>query len=340
MVQEIEIGDFLKENGPLIDVRSPGEFAKGHIPGACNIPLFSDEERAEVGTVYVRQSREKAIDLGYRFVKPKLDWFIDKTLRAAPLREVTVHCWRGGMRSQSFASHLSENGFKKVSIVRGGYKSYRFHLLESFSTPCNIRIIGGYTGSGKTLVLSELRKLGEQTVDLEALACHKGSAFGGIGQPDQPTTEQFENNLFEIWRHFDFSRIIWLEDESHNVGGVNLPMNLYLQMKSAGVFFLRLPKTERARQLVLEYGSLDKKMLATAISMISKRLGGDVTKQALTALENGEFDQVAQLALYHYDKMYLKSLNQRKPETLVPIDFKTIDPLHIAQTLITINYNE
>jgi tRNA 2-selenouridine synthase len=292
MVKEIDIKDFLNTNNPLIDVRSPGEYEKAHIPEAVNIPLFSDDERAHVGAVYMRQSKEKATKLGYQYVHPKLPDFITQSKKIALNGKVVVHCWRGGMRSHSFAQHLNENGFAEVSVIVGGYKSYRTHLHSTFDIPFDLRIVGGYTGSGKTHIIKQIQKMGLQAVDLEELAKHKGSAFGAMDQQIQPTVEQFENNLFDTWRKLDYTRPIWLEDESHNIGGVNIPMNLFNQMRNSPLYFLNIPKEERARHLVTEYADADTELLSESIRKISKRLDGQKTKDAFQYLSERKFYEV------------------------------------------------
>ena len=142
MVSEINIGEGLSLNRPVIDVRSPGEFAQGHIPGAINIPLFSDDERAQVGTLYIQRSKEEAIAKGYEFVTPKLDDFIKQSFHAAPDGNVVVHCWRGGMRSRAFAKHIDENGFRDVKVVTGGYKAYRNYVLDFLARPFKLNVRG------------------------------------------------------------------------------------------------------------------------------------------------------------------------------------------------------
>jgi tRNA 2-selenouridine synthase len=336
MVREIEIQDFLRTHTPLIDVRSPGEFQKGHIPGAVNIPLFSDAERAHVGAVYVQQSKEKATELGYRYVNPKLTGFITQSKQAAPDGKVVVHCWRGGMRSRSFAQHLHDNGFEDVSIITNGYKAYRHHVLETFEIPFDLRLVGGYTGSGKTHVINQLQDMGFQAVDLEALARHKGSAFGSIGQEVQPTVEQFENNLYDVWRKLDYTKPVWLEDESHNIGGVNIPMSLFNQMRTNPLYFLDIPKEERARHLVVEYTAADTELLSEAIRKISKRLDGQKTKDAFQYLEERKFYEVALIALSYYDKSYLKGMRFRNPEKIFIVPGNSTNPVENTTSILKI----
>nr|WP_321407890.1 tRNA 2-selenouridine(34) synthase MnmH [uncultured Carboxylicivirga sp.] len=321
------------EGWPLIDVRSPGEFEKGHIPGAVNIELFSNDERAHVGTVYKQQSQKAAIDLGYQYVNPRLQEFIDRSLVVAPDRKVVVHCWRGGMRSHAFAQHLEDNGFKEVYVVEKGYKAFRRIALNSFDN-YKINVLGGYTGSGKTHILNQLTALDEQVLDLENIAQHKGSAFGSIGYGEQPTTEQFENNLYWIWRTFDPKRPIWVEDESPNIGNVNIPQYLFQQMRSNRLLFIDISKEERARLLVKEYALDNKPKLADAIQRISKRLGPQATKFAIEMLEEDNFYEVALITLHYYDKYYLKGLAKRDQDKIDILKLENTDAQTNAQTIL------
>ena len=335
MLQEISVSEYIQlaTKVPLVDVRSPGEYEKGHIPGAFSIPLFSNDERADVGTVYVQQSREKAIELGYKYVTPKLEWFISESRKLAPDGVIAVHCWRGGMRSKSFAQHLSDNGFSKVYVITGGYKAFRNHALESFKTEANICILGGYTGSGKTHILYALKEQGEQIIDLEGLANHKGSAFGRLGDGSQPTIEQFENNLFWEWKDLDYSKNIWIEDESHRIGLVNIPMNFFENMRSHPVIFLDISRAERARFLVKDYSAADKAMLRDSILRIQKRLGGLNTRYALEHLEKNELFEVAMICLIYYDKYYLRGLKNREHQDIYTIEAATISPEIITKQI-------
>jgi len=212
-IEKIHIEQFLQlaKGSPILDVRSPAEFAHAHIPGAYSLPLFSDEERKIVGTTYKQQSREAAIKVGLDFFGPKMrrmveevESFFDKKVQIAnglppdngqqPSKIVLVHCWRGGMRSAGVAWLLDLYGFKVYTLI-GGYKFFRCFVLRQFEVPFAFKILGGYTGSGKTEVLKQLARAGELIIDLEALANHKGSAFGNIGMPEQPSQEMFENLL-------------------------------------------------------------------------------------------------------------------------------------------------
>ncbi len=332
MISEISIDKALSSKLRIIDVRSPGEYLRGHIPAAINIPLFNNEERADVGTVYKKKSRQAAIDLGYKYVNPKLDFFITESKKYADDLKIIIHCWRGGMRSRSFAKHLSDNGFKEVFVVTGGYKSYRNFVLDYFTNKFNLKVLGGYTGSGKTHILHDIRDTGYQIIDLEALANHKGSAFGAIGLKEQPTTEHFENLLHNNLSKLDIKKNIWIEDESISIGKVAIPLQFFIQIREAPLYFINIPKEERAKSLVKEYTNCEKEILQNAIFKIAKRLGGQDVKMALEFIEAGDFYNAALISLHYYDKAYLRGLDKRDMKKLTTINLKDTD--HIKNTAI------
>ena len=338
MKQIISVENYLQNfiHLPVIDVRSPGEFVQGHITNAVNIPLFNNEERAVVGTAYKKESKESAIAIGYEFVTPKLNHFINASLEIAPQREAIVHCWRGGMRSNAFADHLIANGFEKVYVIEKGYKAFRNHVLQSFEKPLQLKVIGGYTGTGKTEILHSLKSKGQQIIDLEELANHRGSAFGGIDLPPQPTTEQFENNLFSVLQTLNFAMPIWIEDESQAIGKVAIPNAFFLKMRTLPVYFLNIPFAERSKHLVATYADLNPNELANAIHRITKRLGYDKVKSSLAALENKNYNEVVMTALLYYDKCYLRGLKKRKESAILTFDIPCINPKKTADFLISI----
>jgi tRNA 2-selenouridine synthase len=333
---QLTVDEFLKkaQTLPVIDVRSPGEYDHAHIPGSVSIPLFDNEERALVGTKYKNAGKDSAVLLGLDLVGPKLAKFVKKSKKLNPkTKEVLVHCWRGGMRSGSFAWLLNTAGLTASTLV-GGYKAYRNTVLAAFAEPRNLLILGGKTGSGKTDILKELAWQGEQIIDLEQLAHHKGSTYGAIGQLPQPATEQFENLIFGEWRRLDSGRRIWLEDESRNVGSCFVPMPLWQQMRAAPVAFVDVPKAVRVQRLVAEYTGIDHSLLVEATERISKRLGSKVTKDALDALSRNDYATVADLTLDYYDKAYLHGLAQRDPATINRMEISEDNPAQTAQQLI------
>lgn len=316
MIEKIDIDQLLERmtTVPVMDVRSPSEYMHARIPGAFSLPLFTDEERRVVGTAYKQESREKAIRIGLDYFGGKMGKMIDQAeeqIRATGSRNVIVHCWRGGMRSAGVAWLLDLYGFK-VSVVTGGYKAFRKWALDQLQQDHDLAVLGGYTGSGKTEILGFLHALGERTIDLEGIAHHKGSAFGAIGQPPQPSQEMFEN-LFacELRKQGKDGRRIWIEDESQRIGHVNIPATMWACMRSKPVHFIEVPFEARLDHIMRHYGKLNRGDLAAAILRIQKRLGGLETKTALALLAEGDLRECFRILLTYYDKLYGKSLTQR-----------------------------
>lgn len=333
-MEYIEAKDFLNNQltTAVVDVRSPSEYAQGHIPGAINMPLFTDEERKIVGTLYKQTGRNAAILRGMELVGPKLKQFVIDAQTKIAGRSVLIHCWRGGLRSRNMGFLLDTAGYQ-VKILQGGYKAYRHHIRTAWQNDVRMVVVGGKTGSGKSAVLQALKTAGEQVLELEETAHHRGSAFGDLGQAKQPTTEQFENNLFEQWRLFDFHKIIWLEDESKAIGRVNMPDPLFSQIRKANVLFLDVDKKERIKRLVNEYADFNPTKLEAAIHRISKRLGGLNEKNAVTALYEKDFATVADLLLFYYDKAYLKGLGMRDQEKVHHLSCSPVNDKKIVDTL-------
>lgn len=323
----------LMESYPLIDVRSPGEFSLGHIPGAFNIPIFSDEERAVVGTRYKKSGKDFALELGLEIVGPKMVEFVRQAKKLAPDKTLILHCWRGGMRSASMA-WLFETVGLKVFLLQGGYKTYRQYQRKKLGEAKNIIILSGYTGSGKTDILKALQTKGEQIIDLEGIANHKGSAFGAIGQEPQPSNEQFENNLTLEWSKLDLNKRIWIEDESITIGKNGIPDTLFNAMRIAPVIRIEIPLMVRAKRLVKEYACFETPMLEKAIRRIETRLGPQNAKASLEALNQSNFAEVASLTLNYYDKAYLKGLTKRKPESITNLPVSDDNPVSTAEKLI------
>lgn len=333
MAKILDIQQFLEKQAPMIDVRSPKEFAQGHIPHAVNLPIFTNEERAIVGTLYKQQGREEAVIKGLELIGAKMADFVRTAKQLSPEKRILVHCWRGGMRSGSMAWLFETVGFQTFTLEKG-YKNYRRHVLSFFEQDFdNLLIIGGMTGSGKTDILKEVIKQGQQGIDLEGLANHKGSAFGSIGQQAQPSAEQFENDL-----HFHLSQLlssrIWLEDESRSIGKTYLPNKFWGQMQSSPVIYIQIPKAMRIERLVKEYAFCDKSLLESAILRIQKRLGSNHAKDALKALETDDFAKVADITLVYYDKAYSHDTTRRKPESVHYLAVNEDNPIETAKQAI------
>ncbi len=335
MPTPVNINEFLKlsETHPILDVRTPAEFEQGHIPGAINLALFTNEERKIVGTLYKQEGKQPAVLKGLELVGPKLHEFIIEANKINNSGIFILHCWRGGMRSASMAWVLEVYGFKCFTL-KGGYKSFRRNVLESFNEQKNIVILGGRTGSGKTLVLQELSKQGEQIIDLEKQAHHKGSSFGSFGEEKQLSQEQFEN---ELWYHFskiDIQKQCWLEDESRKIGRNILPDGLWKQMRNAKVIFLDLAIEARVNYLVKDYGKFTNEELTAAIDRISRRLGGLNAKLALDAIVKGDLKTTCKISLSYYDKTYGYGMSQREKEKVVSLAFDKLNILEIVNKII------
>lgn len=246
-------------------------------------------------------------------------------MKLAPSKKVAIHCWRGGQRSGSLATLLSFAGFD-VQVLQGGYKAYRRHVLEQFSLcKCKFVVLGGKTGSGKTEVLKRLAGRGEQVIDLERMANHKGSAFGALGEAPQPRVEQFENNLFSVLENLDHEQRIWVENESRTIGWVSIPAGFFEQFKAAPLIHLEVPFEVRVKYLVECYAIFPKEELVDSLLKITKRMGGNNVKDALTAFDAGEVDVATGIALHYYDKTYSHSTGKGKFEKIIQLQTDEMD---------------
>ena len=328
----------------IIDVRSPAEYEHAHIPGALNLPLFDNDERAMIGTTYKKQSREAAIKAGLPLFGNKMLPMIEtvESWMAAAQKEnhltkptLYVHCWRGGMRSAAVAWLLDLYGYKVIQLT-GGYKAYRNWVLEQFTIAYPLKVLGGYTGSGKTEILHALQEKNYSVIDLEGLAHHKGSAFGAIGQLAQPSQEMFENilakKLFEVNKN---KKPIWIEDESQRIGTVLIPTPLFHLMRNSTCYFMTIPFEQRLLFILEGYGKFDQQSLIEAAERIQKRLGGLETKNAVEHIMQGELKEAFSILLKYYDKWYEKNAqNQVLPKVeLIPVLSEMVDPNHNAHLL-------
>jgi len=308
------IQSFLRLPGTILDVRSPSEFAHGHIPQSHSFPLFSDEERSIVGTLYKQEGRHAAVDQGLQLVLPKVDSFIETATRFLPEKVGKVLCWRGGMRSGFVARLLESCGFS-ILTLNGGYKSFRRYVLNYFlklpELKLNLKVVAGLTGSGKTSYLRTLKNSGHQVIDLEQLANHRGSAFGHIGLPPQPSQEHFENCLATQLDQFDLSKAIWIEDESRLIGRCCIPPPLYQLMRSASVIVLETPLEGRLDNLMKDYGGAPLLDMISAVQRIQKRLGSQLTIEVIRLLEQDRRREAFNLLLMYYDKTYQHNFQQR-----------------------------
>lgn len=333
-ITKLSIEDFfpLAKHTIILDVRSPGEYLQAHIPGAVNFPLFTNEERKEIGTSYKQVSKQNAIKIGLEYFGKNLVKMVEQAellvkSKSGNSSEVIVHCWRGGMRSAAVAWLLDLYGFK-VYLLEGGYKSYRRWTQKQFEKKYQFNILGGYTGSNKTGVLQLLKKEGYPVIDLEALAGHMGSAFGNLQRHEQPSQEQFENDLaFELHQlsAADSSKKIWMEYESQRIGNINIPLNFFNYFSELPYYFLNVPVEQRLKHIVDLYGKASKESLINAIVRITKKLGGLEAKTAINCLMDDDIKGCFTILLHYYDKLYHKNEAKRKQENrqIISIDCET-----------------
>lgn len=314
---------------PVIDVRAPIEFQKGHIPNAINLPLFDDEQREEIGTIYHNQGRNESVLRGLEIVGPKMREMSEAMLEIADGSSVLLQCWRGGMRSRS-VGWLAEQVDVQSYVLQGGYKAFRKYVLETFRQPLNLQVVSGLTGAGKTQQIYRLEQAGEQAIDLEKLANHRGSAFGGIGQGDQPSVEHFENELFSQISKLDKSRRVWIEDESRMIGSARLPHHLYAQLRLAPAYFMNVSPETRTELILQQYGDLSREELIEAIHRITKRLGGQHAKDAAQCITIGNIKRAVEILLEYYDRLYRSNRDRMTREVFV--DFDVADPCSESTT--------
>ena len=326
------VTDFRNLSSPIIDVRSPSEFRQGHWPGAVNIPLFSDSERETIGISYKKESRLKAIFNGLKITIPNTKQLLEVIHQITINNEginksLRIYCWRGGMRSSAFAWLARTIGIRTY-LLQGGYKNYRKWVLNKFEDDLPIRLVGGKTGTRKTDLLNYINEDNIHVIDLEGIANHRGSSFGSLGMKEQPTTQQFENILAESLYKFQKNSAIeiWLEAESSNLGKCRIPNVLYTQMKKAPIIEIIKDKNERVKNLVNVYSQNSQTELKDAVNRISKRLGPQRTKEAITAIDRKEWSKACEAMLDYYDKCYeyeLKKTNNINSINLSGLSLKS-----------------
>ncbi len=333
----INIGEWRmsEKDLPLLDVRTPAEYAHAHIPSAISFPIFSDEERVRIGTAYKKQSREIAIKIGLEYFGPRMSSIISAAEKICEGRDkkLVLQCWRGGMRSAAMAWLLDFYGFE-VLVITGGYKAYRNAAIAVFADAHQFKILGGFTGTGKTVLLRQLAATGSASIDLEKIACHKGSAFGHTEIP-QPSQEMFENLLAEALIAND-KKLCWLEDESQRIGNLKIPDALWATMRAAPVYFVDIPFEQRLRHIVEEYGKLQVDEIVAATERIAKRLGPQHAKQAIVFVKEGSIEDCFSILLKYYDIHYGRGLSKRQQDvSILKIPFRVFEVDKIVQALKT-----
>ncbi|HEY1047323.1 MAG TPA: tRNA 2-selenouridine(34) synthase MnmH [Bacteroidia bacterium] len=334
MIKVLPYSEFETLSDIIIDVRSQGEFNEGHIPGAVNLPLLNDEHRIIVGTTYKKQGKYAAMQTGYDLVNPIKSKLIEELMQLkGASRQVRVYCARGGLRSRLMSEFFEENGVD-VIMLKGGYKFYRRHILSRIDGFKKLRVLSGFTGSGKTEILQALRQMGEQVLDLEDLAKHKGSAFGNLEGVEQPITAYFHNLIDLQLRHFDANKYTWIESESFNIGKVHLPAELWENMKIAQKVEVEIPLENRVKNILNQYGKIDKHLLVSGISVLRKRLGDEDFRQLSEWVLEGNLEPVVFRLLKYYDRGYENGRKRRDCQEFVKFVFDHSDPFKIAEFLM------
>ena len=303
----------------VIDVRSPAEFALDHIPGAVNYPVLNNEERAQIGTLYKQESPFAAKKLGAALVSRNIashleNYFLDYPREWRPL----IYCWRGGERSGAFTHILNRIGWKAMQL-EGGYQGFRRTVidgLELYAKQFSFQVICGMTGSGKTRVLQEIKALGAQVLDLEALAVHRGSVLGNEPHIDQPSQKGFETAMWNVLRSLDPSRPVYVESESKKVGGVHIPDALMEKIRSGSCIELRSSTATRVSWLIREYHHFltDTDNFKSKLALLTAHYGKVQIAEWSEAIDAGNFPQlVEELLVKHYDPSYSSSIVRNFP---------------------------
>jgi tRNA 2-selenouridine synthase len=339
--------DALQSYDLIIDVRSPSEYAGDHLPGAINLPVLDDAERAETGTLYKQVSSFVAKRRGAALTTANISRHLDTTLKDLPEdSRLLIYCWRGGMRSRSMALVLSSIGWD-ISLVKGGYQTWRRQIvagLDKSTDPINIILLDGQTGTAKTAILKEMAALGAQTLDLEGMANHRGSAFGAHANTPQPGQKRFEALIWQSLRRFDLTQPIYVEAESSLVGKRRLPSRLWAEMKKAPRIIIEAPTGARADYLVNAYPDLatDLNQLTASIERLAARHSTAQLSQWHAMARKCEFRNLAEsLMVIHYDAAYNRARMRRntvKSQTFTVSDLEQKTLSDLAQTLLEFRF--
>ncbi len=305
---------------PLIDTRTPEEFAEATIPGAVNVPLFSNEERARVGRVYHREGAATARLLSVDLVAPRIPALVRDVMRYCgdDRTSAIVFCWRGGERSRAVATFLRLAGIPARQL-EGGHKAFRAHVRQFYEKRQwgRLLVLRGLTGVGKTRFLLKLRECGHPVIDLEGLANHRGSAFGALGCAPQPSQKMFEALLWDELRHIGLSQYALAEGESRNIGKCRLPAEVYASLQEETSLWLHASAEMRVKRLLEDYPAVEqcREQFRGPIQALRRRLGGERVERLLALLDRGDWESLAHdLMLYYYDPLYRHTLPQRRIE--------------------------
>lgn len=338
MPRTIPFSPQLLDTHCIIDARTPLEFADDHLPGAINVPILTNAERVEIGTLYKQQGPQLARQRGLELTCHRFPSIVATIAEAAAGRPVLVYCWRGGLRSESIALLLEMSGLPVVKL-QGGYKSFRLivsSFFEAVSLPVQLVVLHGMTGSGKTEFLNQLPASDWTVIDLEGLARHRGSAFGSLGLGEQPPQKRFETLLWDAFRKAPLDRPIVVEGESKRIGRVTLPGNLHEVMASSTKIWCEVSVATRVKRLAAEYARQDYRgPMAEALERIKKKLGGEQYEELKQKLEAWNVEGLAQgLIEQYYDKLYYR-VRKWEPEGTINLEEYTVAARELAAICTT-----
>lgn len=311
MPEKILFTPALLESHCVIDVRTPLEFAEDHLPGAVNVPILNNEERVEVGTIHQKVGPQQARQRGLELTCGRFGAMVAEIAAQAGGRPILVYCWRGGLRSLSMAILLEMTGYPVLQL-QGGYKAFRgqvINFFEAFRPTAPLIVIHGMTGIGKTTFINGLDRQQWTTIDLEGLACHRGSAFGEVGLDQGLSQKRFETLLWDSFRQAPADRPIVLEGESPRIGRISLPGNLYEVMAASCKVWCHASLDTRVRRLAVEYAREEyREAMAAALERIRKKLGGQRYAELAGLLAAWDIEGLGRgLIEHYYDKLYYKT---------------------------------
>jgi tRNA 2-selenouridine synthase len=317
----------------IIDVRSPAEYAENHIPGAVNLPVLSNDERAEVGRLYNQVSRFDARRLGAAMVARSIAAHLESFFAPHPEHSrFLLYCWRGGQRSRAAATILDAVGWD-VTVIAGGYKNYRAHVRDTLARlgpQLRCQMLTGLTGSGKSRLLRLMAEQGHQVLDLEAIGCHRGSLLGEEPDASQPSQKHFESLLLQQIERFDLTKPVWLESESKRLGRLWLPEPLWQAMLHASVHEIHVPAAARAAFLIQEYPHFiaDPEALMVKLETLRESCGGKQLAAWQDMIRAGQWlEFVVSILERHYDPVYRRSVSFSAPASHHEMEKVGDDPL-------------
>lgn len=314
-----KLASSLSEFDAIIDVRSPAEFALDHIPGAINLPVLSNEERIEIGTLYKQVSPFAAKKLGAAYVSRNIANHLENSLIDFPREwRPLIYCWRGGERSGAFTHILNRIGWKAMQL-QSGYQGFRRVVIDGLDQAAkdfSFQVIAGMTGSGKTRILQEIGALGAQILDLEGLAIHRGSVLGNEPNIEQPSQKAFETKLWHALNQLDPRKIVFVESESKKVGGLHVPDPLMEQIREGQCIELRSSTSTRVSWLMREYRHflLSPESFKQKLGLLTSRYGKVQIEKWHQSIDAGDFASlVEELLVMHYDPSYQSSIVRNFP---------------------------